>query len=108
MRAIWLLMVASLRVEPGGDLGVRQALGYQPHDVEFAFHGHLTGRENLTILAAARGGNARQQIGPALDRTRLSGRADDKVSAYSMGMRQRPAWPPACWPTRNCSSSTSR
>ena len=53
------------------------------------FHGHLTGRENLTILAAARGGNAGQQIGPALDRTRLTGRADDKVSAYSMGMRQR-------------------
>ncbi len=47
------------------------------------FHGHLTGRENLKILAAARGGNAGQQIGPALDRTRLTGRADD------MGMRQR-------------------
>jgi ABC-2 type transport system ATP-binding protein len=53
------------------------------------FHGHLTGRENLKILAAARGGDARQQIGPALDRTRLTHRADDKVSAYSMGMRQR-------------------
>jgi ABC-type multidrug transport system ATPase subunit len=36
------------------------------------FHGHLTGRENLTILAAARGGNAGQQIGPALDRTLLT------------------------------------
>ena len=53
------------------------------------FHGHLTGRQNLTILAAARGGNAGQQIGPALDRTRLTGRADEKVCAYSMGMRQR-------------------
>jgi ABC-2 type transport system ATP-binding protein len=53
------------------------------------FHGHLSGRENLKILAAARGGNARKQIGPALDRTRLTHRADDKVSAYSMGMRQR-------------------
>jgi ABC-2 type transport system ATP-binding protein len=53
------------------------------------FHGHLTGRENLTILAAARGGNAGKRIGPALDRTRLTQRADDKVSAYSMGMRQR-------------------
>jgi len=53
------------------------------------FHGHLTGRENLQILAAARGGNAGQQIDPALDRTGLTGRADDKVSAYSMGMRQR-------------------
>jgi len=53
------------------------------------FHGHLTGRENLRVLAAARGPDAEQQIGPALDRTRLTQRADDKVSAYSMGMRQR-------------------
>jgi ABC-2 type transport system ATP-binding protein len=53
------------------------------------FHGHLSGRENLTMLAAARGGGAGKQIGPALDRTRLTQRADDKVSAYSMGMRQR-------------------
>ena len=41
------------------------------------------------ILAAARGAAAGQQIGPALDRTRLTQRADDKVAAYSMGMRQR-------------------
>jgi ABC-2 type transport system ATP-binding protein len=53
------------------------------------FHGHLSGRENLKILAAARGGDAARQIGPALDRTRLAQRADDKVSTYSMGMRQR-------------------
>jgi ABC-2 type transport system ATP-binding protein len=53
------------------------------------FHGHLTGRQNLRILAAARGGEAAKMISPALDRTGLSGRADDKVSAYSMGMRQR-------------------
>jgi ABC-2 type transport system ATP-binding protein len=53
------------------------------------FHGHLTGRENLKVLAAARGLDAERQIGPALDRTRLTQRAGDKVSAYSMGMRQR-------------------
>jgi ABC-2 type transport system ATP-binding protein len=53
------------------------------------FHGHLTGRENLKILAAARGADAGRQIAPALDRTRLTERAGDKVSAYSMGMRQR-------------------
>src|SRR5579884_1856727 len=29
------------------------------------FHGHLTGRENLQILAAARGPAARARIGPA-------------------------------------------
>ena len=53
------------------------------------FHCHLTGRENLKILAAARAGGAEGQIGPALERTRLTQRADDKVSTYSMGMRQR-------------------
>jgi len=54
------------------------------------FHGHLTGRENLKVLSAARGGGADRQIAPALERTRLTQRADDKVSTYSMGMRQRP------------------
>jgi ABC-2 type transport system ATP-binding protein len=53
------------------------------------FHGHLTGRENLKILAAARARDAVSQIGPALERARLTQRADDKVSSYSMGMRQR-------------------
>jgi ABC-2 type transport system ATP-binding protein len=53
------------------------------------FHRHLTGRENLKILAAARGGDAGRHIVPALARTGLAQRADDKVSAYSMGMRQR-------------------
>lgn len=53
------------------------------------FHQHLTGRENLRMLAAARGGSAGSRIGPALDRVGLAQRADDKVSTYSMGMRQR-------------------
>ena len=53
------------------------------------FHPHLTGRENLRLLAAARGGDARQRIGPSLDRVGLTERADDKVASYSMGMRQR-------------------
>src|SRR5258708_31937763 len=58
------------------------------------FHGHLTGRENLHILAAARGGGAENQIAPALDRPRLTGRADDNASAYPMGIPQ-PLAPPA-------------
>jgi ABC-2 type transport system ATP-binding protein len=53
------------------------------------FHGHLTGRQNLEILAAAREHAARDRIGPALERVGLAHRADDKVSKYSMGMRQR-------------------
>ena len=53
------------------------------------FHGHLTGRENLQLLAAAREPAARDRIGPALERVDMTHRADDRVSKYSMGMRQR-------------------
>ena len=53
------------------------------------FHGHLTGRQNLRILAAAREPAARDRIGPALERVGIAHRADDRVSKYSMGMRQR-------------------
>jgi ABC-2 type transport system ATP-binding protein len=53
------------------------------------FHGHLTGRQNLQILAAAREPEAKRRIGPSLERVGMLQRADDKVSKYSMGMRQR-------------------
>ncbi len=53
------------------------------------FHGHLTGRENLWIAAAARERAAHARIEPVLVRTALLERADDRVSSYSMGMRQR-------------------
>jgi ABC-2 type transport system ATP-binding protein len=53
------------------------------------FYPHLTGRDNLRMLAAARGGDASQRIDPALGRVGLTHRAGDKVASYSMGMRQR-------------------
>jgi ABC-2 type transport system ATP-binding protein len=53
------------------------------------FHGHLTGRENLRVLAAAREPEARGRIEASLDRVGMLQRADDRVSKYSMGMRQR-------------------
>ena len=53
------------------------------------FHGHLTGRQNLQVLAAAREPAARARVGAALDRVGMAHRADDKVAKYSMGMRQR-------------------
>ena len=53
------------------------------------FHPHLTGRDNLRLLAAARGDDASQRIDPSLERVGLTQRADDKVASYSMGMRQR-------------------
>jgi ABC-type multidrug transport system ATPase subunit len=84
------------------DAGTMSLLGYRVpkhRDVALArvgaivdeprFHGHLTGRQNLHILAAARERAARDRIGPALERVGILHRADDKVSKYSMGMRQR-------------------
>jgi ABC-2 type transport system ATP-binding protein len=53
------------------------------------FHGHLTGRENLEIVAAARGRAAYELIDSSLDEVRLTARADDRVKTYSLGMRQR-------------------
>ena len=53
------------------------------------FHGHLTGRQNLQILAAAREPAATDRIDPSLERVGILHRADDRVSKYSMGMRQR-------------------
>src|SRR3954453_421960 len=53
------------------------------------FHRHLTGRENLTVIAAAREREAHARIDGALARTGLSQRADERVKRYSLGMRQR-------------------
>jgi ABC-2 type transport system ATP-binding protein len=53
------------------------------------FHGHLTGRENLQIVAAARDAGAAARIDASLERVGLSARADDRVKTYSLGMRQR-------------------
>jgi len=84
------------------DAGTMSLLGYavpEHRDLALArvgaivdeprFHGHLTGRQNLQILAAARELAARDRIGPALERVGMLHRAEDKVSKYSMGMRQR-------------------
>src|SRR3954471_737970 len=53
------------------------------------FHPHLTGRENLKIVAAARDRAADERIPDALERVGLARRADERVKAYSLGMRQR-------------------
>jgi ABC-2 type transport system ATP-binding protein len=53
------------------------------------FHPHLTGRENLRIVAAARDAAAAARIDASLQRVGLAQRADDRVKSYSLGMRQR-------------------
>src|SRR5439155_24208536 len=46
------------------------------------FHGHLTGRENLGIVAAARGHGSFARINSAIERVGLAHRADDRVRTY--------------------------
>jgi len=53
------------------------------------FHPHLTGRQNLMILAGAREPAATRRIDECLERVGMTQRANVKVSKYSMGMRQR-------------------
>ena len=53
------------------------------------FHAHLTGRQNLQVLASMREPAAKARVGTSLERVGLSHRADDRVAKYSMGMRQR-------------------
>jgi ABC-2 type transport system ATP-binding protein len=53
------------------------------------FHPHLTGRENLRVVAAARGRDAITRIDGTLKRVGMLDRADDRVKTYSQGMRQR-------------------
>jgi ABC-2 type transport system ATP-binding protein len=53
------------------------------------FHPHLTGRENLKVVAAARDAAAEGRIDESLARVGLTQRANDRVKTYSLGMRQR-------------------
>jgi ABC-2 type transport system ATP-binding protein len=84
------------------DSGTMSLLGYQvPRHRDLAlarvgaivdeprFHAHLTGRQNLELLASHREPAARARIDSALERVGMAHRAGDKVSKYSMGMRQR-------------------
>jgi ABC-2 type transport system ATP-binding protein len=60
------------------------AIVEEPH-----FHGHLTGAENLAVVAAVRDSAACARIDDALRRVGLHDRADERVKTYSQGMRQR-------------------
>ncbi|PZR79911.1 MAG: ABC transporter ATP-binding protein, partial [Candidatus Aeolococcus gillhamiae] len=53
------------------------------------FHPHLSGAENLRIVAAVRGAQATARIDPTLARVGLADRSCEKVKRYSLGMRQR-------------------
>ena len=81
--AMWVLG-QSVRAERSVALSRVGAIVEEPR-----FHGYLTGRENLSVIAAAREREAHARIDGALARVGLSERADERVKRYSLGMRQR-------------------
>ena len=72
---------------PGGRAAALSRVGAIVEEPRF--HPYLTGRENLLVHAAARDKAARGRVDGALERVGLGRRGDDKVSGYSLGMRQR-------------------
>ncbi len=78
----------TLRVLDGaaGSMAARRRIAYLPENV--AFHGALTGREQLALFARMRG--RRATIVPGLlDRVGLGEALDRRISTWSKGMRQR-------------------
>jgi heme exporter protein A len=72
--------------ECGPDLRAR--LGVLSHDLHL--YGELTARENLAFFAALYGiRDPNAAIATALDRARLTSRADDTIQSFSRGMQQR-------------------
>ncbi|MDQ7069499.1 MAG: ABC transporter ATP-binding protein, partial [Rhodobacterales bacterium] len=69
-----------------GSRAARKSIGFLPESV--AFHGALTGREQLRHFARLKS-VSRAGADDLLDRVGLSAAADRKIRTYSKGMRQR-------------------
>jgi len=69
----------------GGEL--RRRIGLLAH--ELFLYPELSARQNLTFFAQMYGLNPRVVVDQALERAGLSARAEDAVSEFSRGMRQR-------------------
>jgi heme exporter protein A len=66
---------------------LRRRLGLLGH--ELFLYPELSARQNLTFFAQLYGLDARAAVDAALERAGLADRADDDVSGFSRGMRQR-------------------
>lgn len=66
---------------------IRGSIGVLAHELHL--YPELTARQNLTFFASLHGLDARPVVDAALDAAGLIERADDPVSAFSRGMRQR-------------------
>ncbi len=91
-------MVGLIRRDAGevaffGESKPRLARAYVGAIIETpAFHGWMSGRENLQQAAAyagLRGQDAGREIARVLDRVGLTARAADRAGIYSLGMKQR-------------------
>jgi len=69
-----------------GSRAARRAIGFLPESV--AFHGALTGREQLRYFASLKSTSGKI-ADDLLDRVGLTEAADRKIRTYSKGMRQR-------------------
>ncbi len=67
--------------------GLRRQIGLLAHELHL--YPELSARQNLQFFAELYGLNAIAVIDAALERAGLSDRADDTVSGFSRGMRQR-------------------
>jgi ABC-type multidrug transport system ATPase subunit len=70
-----------------GGAGLRQRIGLLAHELHL--YAELTGRQNLTFFAELYGLNPSAIVESALERAVLADRADDAISGFSRGMRQR-------------------
>jgi ABC-type multidrug transport system ATPase subunit len=66
---------------------IRASIGLLAHELHL--YSELTARQNLDFFARLYNLDANRVVGPALDRAGLADRADDVVSGFSRGMRQR-------------------
>ena len=77
-----------------GDRGVRSdgpalraRIGLLAHELHL--YPELSARQNLAFFAELYGLDSQATVGPALERAGLADRADEDVSSFSRGMRQR-------------------
>ena len=67
--------------------GLRHRIGLLAHELHL--YSELTARQNLTFFAELYGLDAGARVPAALDTAGLADRADDEVTGFSRGMRQR-------------------
>jgi ABC-type multidrug transport system ATPase subunit len=68
-------------------VSLRRAIGLLAHELHL--YPELSARQNLTFFAQLHGLGVGETVGRALDAAGLADRADDAVSGFSRGMRQR-------------------